>query len=54
MLLLGRNLPGLAVGGISATVPTHLGEKAPAQIPGPALRGGRRGGRAGRDPPGQR
>ncbi|MFJ2764671.1 MFS transporter [Streptomyces prasinus] len=37
MLLLGRVVMGLAVGGVSATVPTYLGEMAPAQIRGRVL-----------------
>ena len=37
LLLLGRFVMGLAVGGVSATVPTYLGEMAPAQIRGRVL-----------------
>ncbi|MEV0195218.1 sugar porter family MFS transporter [Nonomuraea sp. NPDC050691] len=37
MLMLGRFVMGLAVGGVSATVPTYLGEMAPAQIRGRVL-----------------
>ena len=37
LLLLGRFAMGLAVGGVSATVPTYLGEMAPAQIRGRVL-----------------
>lgn len=36
-LLAGRFVMGLAVGGVSATVPTYLGEMAPAQIRGRIL-----------------
>lgn len=32
VLMLGKFVMGIAVGGVSATVPTHLGEIAPAQI----------------------
>ncbi|WP_016827864.1 sugar porter family MFS transporter [Streptomyces viridosporus] len=37
LLMLGRVVMGLAVGGVSATVPTYLGEMAPAQIRGRVL-----------------
>lgn len=37
VLLAGRFVMGLAVGGVSATVPTYLGEMAPAQIRGRIL-----------------
>ncbi|WP_017576349.1 sugar porter family MFS transporter [Nocardiopsis kunsanensis] len=36
-VLLGRVVMGLAVGGVSATVPTYLGEMAPAQVRGRML-----------------
>ncbi len=37
VLLLGRIIMGLAVGGVSATVPTYLGEMAPTQVRGRVL-----------------
>ncbi|WP_431985635.1 sugar porter family MFS transporter [Streptomyces griseoflavus] len=37
VLMLGRVVMGLAVGGVSATVPTYLGEMAPAQVRGRVL-----------------
>ncbi|MEU8800237.1 sugar porter family MFS transporter [Spirillospora sp. NPDC048819] len=37
LLMLGRFVMGLAVGGVSATVPTYLGEMAPPQIRGRIL-----------------
>src|SRR4051812_6293101 len=37
VMMVGRTIMGLGVGGVSATVPTYLGEVAPAQIRGRML-----------------